>query len=178
MFVSVWCNVLMHIYVCLSVSVRIRCASPIDHDLFLSFEESTIKLWRPSDQTLRILQSWRPWASVWWRQVSSDPLCHIYFIIHCPAYYEQTKDWLAFYLPGPWLPFGLLWLDSCYCSTLINEHDDNYQWYAVFPSFIMMLYLWYSRGLERFLECLSVRTCSLDDLPGKQCNHEGGMGCP
>jgi hypothetical protein len=24
-----------------------------------------------------------------------------------------------------------------------------------FPSFIMMLYLWHSRGLERFLECLS-----------------------
>jgi hypothetical protein len=30
----------------------------------------------------------------------------------------------------------------------------------------MMLYLWYSRGLERFLECLSVRTCSLDERPG------------
>jgi hypothetical protein len=29
---------------------------------------------------------------------------------------------------------------------------------TLFPSFIMMLYLWYSRGLERFLECLSVRT--------------------
>jgi hypothetical protein len=34
------------------------------------------------------------------------------------------------------------------------------------------------KGLERFHECLSVRTCSLDDRPGKQCNHEGGMGCP
>jgi hypothetical protein len=49
---------------------------------------------------------------------------------------------------------------------------------TLFPSFIMMLYLWHSRGLERFLECLSVRTYSLDDRPGKQCNHEGGMGCP
>jgi hypothetical protein len=49
---------------------------------------------------------------------------------------------------------------------------------TMFPSFIMMLYLWYSRGLERFPECLSVRTCSLDDRLGKQCNHEGGMGCP
>jgi hypothetical protein len=38
---------------------------------------------------------------------------------------------------------------------------------TLFPSFIMMLYLWYSRGLERFLECLSVRTCSLDDRLGK-----------
>jgi hypothetical protein len=36
---------------------------------------------------------------------------------------------------------------------------------TLFPFFIMMLSLWYSRGLERFLECLSVRTCLLDDRP-------------
>jgi hypothetical protein len=34
------------------------------------------------------------------------------------------------------------------------------------------------KGLELFLEYLSVRTCSLDDHPGKQCIHEGRMGCP
>jgi hypothetical protein len=33
-------------------------------------------------------------------------------------------------------------------------------------------------GLERFLECLSVRTGSLDDHPEKQYSHEGGMRCP
>jgi hypothetical protein len=44
----IWCNVLIHVYVCLSMSVRIRCASPIDHDLFPSFEESTVKRWQPS----------------------------------------------------------------------------------------------------------------------------------
>jgi hypothetical protein len=49
---------------------------------------------------------------------------------------------------------------------------------TMFPFFIMMIYLWHLRGLERFLECLSVRTYSLDDRPGKQCNHEGGMGRP
>jgi hypothetical protein len=43
---------------------------------------------------------------------------------------------------------------------------------------IMMIYLWHLRGLELFLECLSVRTGSLDDRPGKECNHEGGMGRP
>jgi hypothetical protein len=48
----------------------------------------------------------------------------------------------------------------------------------LFPFFIMIIYLWHLRGLERFLEYLSVRTCSLDDRPGKQCNHEGGMGRP
>jgi hypothetical protein len=49
---------------------------------------------------------------------------------------------------------------------------------TLFPFFFMMIYLWHLRGLERFLECLSVRTCSLDDRLGKQCNHEGGMGRP
>jgi hypothetical protein len=47
-----------------------------------------------------------------------------------------------------------------------------------FPFFIKMFYLWLLRGLERFLECLSVRTYSLDDRLGKQCNHEGGVGRP
>jgi hypothetical protein len=47
----------------------------------------------------------------------------------------------------------------------------------LFP-FLFTIYLWHLMGLERFLECLSVRTCSLDDRPGKQCNHEGGMGRP
>jgi hypothetical protein len=42
----------------------------------------------------------------------------------------------------------------------------------------MMIALWYLRGLERFLECLSIRTGSLDDHPGKQYSHEGGMGRP
>jgi hypothetical protein len=45
-----------------------------------------------------------------------------------------------------------------------------------FPLLIMVMILRHSRGLERFLECLSVRTGSLDDHPGKQYNHEGGMG--
>jgi hypothetical protein len=125
MFVFVWCNVLMHICVCLLVSVCLRSALRLECDPSPSFEGSKIKCWRPCDQALWVLWGWRSWASVWWRQVSSDPLCPIYFIIHCHAYYEQPKDWLAFYLPGPWLPFGLLWLDSCYCFTLINEHDVN-----------------------------------------------------
>jgi hypothetical protein len=48
----------------------------------------------------------------------------------------------------------------------------------LFSLLIMMIYLWHLRGLELFLECLSVRTGSLDDHPGKQCNYEGGMGHP
>ena len=141
-FYLVWCNILMHIYICLLVLVPLRFALWLDRDLFPRFEESTIKRWRPSDQALWVLRGWRPWASVWWRQVSSDPLCPIYFIIHCPAYYEQPKDWLAFYLPCPWLPFGLLWLASCYCFTLINEHDEIQWWYYDFI-LDMMIYLWH-----------------------------------
>jgi hypothetical protein len=49
---------------------------------------------------------------------------------------------------------------------------------TLFPSFIMTLYLWHLKGLERFLERLSVRTYSLHDRPGKQCNHEGRVGRP
>jgi hypothetical protein len=49
---------------------------------------------------------------------------------------------------------------------------------TLFSLLFMIIYLWYLRGLEQFLECLSVRTCSLDDRSGKQCNHEGGVGRP
>jgi hypothetical protein len=151
---------------CLLVLACIRCASRIDCDPFPSFEESTVKLQRPCDQVLRVLRGWRPWAAAgWWRQVSSDLLCPIYFIIHQPAYHEQPKDWLAFYLPCPWLPFGLLWLALCYCFTLINKHDEIQWWYYGFI-LDMMIYLWHLRGLDLF-ECLSIRTCSLDDHPGK-----------
>jgi hypothetical protein len=122
-----------------------------------------------------------PWAAVdWWRQVSLDLSLSYTFLIHLPHFTVIPKDWLAFVIHVLVYLLGLDYycLALCYCSTLINEHDENYQWYAVFPSFIMMLYLRHSRGLERFLECLSVRTCLLDDRPGKQCNHEGGTGCP
>jgi hypothetical protein len=122
-----------------------------------------------------------PWATIsWWRQVSLDLSLSYSFFNSPPHYTFMPKDWLAFvihilvYLLGS----DYYWLALCYCLTLINGHDENYLWYAVFPSFIMMLYLWPSRGLERFLECLSVRTSSLDDRPGKQCNHEGGVGRP
>jgi hypothetical protein len=96
-------------------------------------------------------------------------LCPIHSLIHLPHFTVIPKDWLAFVIHVLVYLFGLDYygLALCYCSTLINKHDENYQWYVVFPSFIMMLYLWYSRGLERFLECLSVRTCSLDDRSGK-----------
>jgi hypothetical protein len=44
-FYLVWCNVLMHIYVCLFVPVRLCFASRIDCDMFSSFKGSTVKRW-------------------------------------------------------------------------------------------------------------------------------------
>jgi hypothetical protein len=165
MFSLVWCNVLMHVYVCLSVSVRIRCTSPIDRDLFPSFKESTVKLRRPNDPILQVLRDRRPWASVWWRHVSSDPLCPIYFIIYCPAYYEQPKDLLAFYSPCPWFTF---WITMV--SYMLALYFNQWTWWDT-----MMILWFYSgyddilvpfRGLGLFPEYLSVRTYSLRDHPG------------
>jgi hypothetical protein len=165
---------------CLFVPVCIRCASRIDCDPFLSFEGSKIKRWRPSDLALRVYKVEDPEHLFGEGKCPLTHLCPIHYLIHLPHFTFMPKDWLAFVIDVLVYLFGLDYygLVLCYCSTLINEHDENYQWYTVFPSFIMMLYLWYSRGLERFLGCLSVRTCSLDDHPGKQCNHEGEMGCP
>jgi hypothetical protein len=47
-----------------------------------------------------------------------------------------------------------------------------------FSLLIMMMVLVAFRALELFLECLFIRTGSLDDRLGKQCNHEGGVGHP
>jgi hypothetical protein len=54
MFSLAWCNVLMHIYVCLLVPLCLRFA--LRRASFPSFGESTIKLRRPNDQALRVLQ--------------------------------------------------------------------------------------------------------------------------
>ena len=106
-----------------------------------------------------------PWATTWWRQVSSDPLCPIYFIIHCPAYYEQPKDLLAFYLPCPWFTF---WVTMV--SYMLALYFNQWTWWDT-----MMILWFYSgyddilvafRGLGLFPEYLSVRTCSLRDHPG------------
>jgi hypothetical protein len=160
--------------VCLRLALRLE--SRLVPELRGINDQHLVNHWS-RDQALRVLQGRRSWASVWWRQVSSDLLCPIYFIIHQPAYHEQPRDWLAFYLPCPWLPF---WVTMVRFMLLLYFNQwtwCEHLWYDV-VSMIMMLDWWYFRGLERFLECLSVRTCSLDDRPGKQCNHEGGMGCP
>jgi hypothetical protein len=70
---------------------------------------------------------------VWWRQVSLDPSLSYTFLIHLPHFTFIPKDWLAFVIHVLIYLFGLDYycLALCYCSTLINEHDEIYQWYVV-----------------------------------------------
>jgi maltodextrin utilization protein YvdJ len=56
MFSFVWCNIRMHVYVCLHVPVRVHYVSRMEHDLLPSFVESMIKLRWPSDKAHQALQ--------------------------------------------------------------------------------------------------------------------------
>ena len=60
-------------------------------------------------------------------------LCPIHSLIHLPHYTFIPKDWLAFVIHVLVYLFGLDYycLVLRYCPTLINEHDENYQWYVV-----------------------------------------------
>jgi hypothetical protein len=56
-------------------------------------------------------------------------LCPIHSLIHLPHFTVIPKDRLAFVIHVLVYLFGLDYycLVLCYCSTLINEHDENYQ---------------------------------------------------
>jgi hypothetical protein len=56
-------------------------------------------------------------------------LCPIHSLIHLPHYTFIRKDLLAFVIHVLVYLFGLDYycLALCYCSTLINEHDEIYQ---------------------------------------------------
>jgi hypothetical protein len=106
-------------------------------------------------------------------------LCPVHSLIHLPHFTVIPKDWLAFVIHVLVYLFGLDYycLALCYCSTLINEHDEIYQWNVV-------SLLYYDVILVAFKGARAVSWVPLHkDLfvgwpPGKQCNHEGGMGCP
>jgi hypothetical protein len=87
-----------------------------------------------SDWRARGTRRRSPWvAAGWWRQVSLDPSLSYTFLIHLPHFTFIPKDWLAFVIHVLVYLFGLDYycLALCYCSTLINEHDEIYQWYVV-----------------------------------------------
>jgi hypothetical protein len=109
---------------------------------------------------------WRPpWATTWWRQVSSDLLCPTYFIIHCPALLNETKGLTSLYSLVLVYLLGLSWLACCYCVNLINEHDVN-----ICDTILLSWLCGWScdtlGGSGLFPEYLSVRTCSWSDHPG------------
>jgi hypothetical protein len=56
-------------------------------------------------------------------------LCPIHSLIHLPHFTVIPKDLLAFVIHVLVYLFGLDYycLVLCYCSTLINEHDENDQ---------------------------------------------------
>jgi hypothetical protein len=60
-------------------------------------------------------------------------LCPIHSLIHLPYFTVIPKDWLAFVIHVLVYLFRLDYycLTLCYFSTLINEHDEDYQWYDV-----------------------------------------------
>jgi hypothetical protein len=94
----------------LSVAIRMRFVPElqwIDDQALVNMKSSS---WR--------IHGWRPWAYVWWRQVSSDTLYPIYFIIHCPAYHDQPKDGLVFCFPVLVYPLGIGYFDYYYVIAL------------------------------------------------------------
>jgi hypothetical protein len=72
----------MHVYVYLLVSVRVCSMSQTEHDLFPSFEESTIKI---GGQVIKIFNIYKvedPEHSLGEGECSLAHLCHIHMIIH------------------------------------------------------------------------------------------------
>jgi hypothetical protein len=105
-----------------------------------------------------------PWATTWWRKVSSDLSCPILLYNSLSRItLLKTYGLTSLYLPSPCLPFGLFWLALCYCFNLINEHDAN-----IYDTMMLSrwCFLWYSRGLRLIPEYLSVRTYLGSDNPG------------
>jgi hypothetical protein len=79
-----------------------------------------------------------PWAATWWRQVSSDLLCPIYFIIHSLAYHDQPKDLLVFYLSCPWITFlGR----AIMINTMLVLYFNQWTWWGLL--YDTMIYIGY-----------------------------------
>jgi hypothetical protein len=92
-----------------------------------------------------------PWATTWWRQVSSDPLCPTYFIIYCPTYHDQPKDWLVFCLSCPWLPF---WDLAIMVDNMLVLYFNQWTWWEYF------MIRWCYFGYEELVELKGTRAVS------------------
>ena len=103
------------------------------------------------------------WATTWWRQVSSDLLCPTYFIIHRPAlhYWNLRIDESVF--TSSLFTFWVIMV-----SFMLLLYFNQWTWceYLWYEDVILMMILWYFRGLKLFPEYLSIRTRSGSDNPG------------
>jgi hypothetical protein len=127
MFVHVWCD--LHFYLPNVLNVCL---------LYLDNEQLVVpECCRRS-----------PWATTWWRQVSSD--------LSCPTLLYNSLSRITLLKPKDWLVcisltlvylFGLIVVSLCYCFNLINEHD------VIFYDMMM---------LSRWGPCDYFRPCSFD----------------
>jgi hypothetical protein len=107
-------------------------------------------------------------------------LCPIHSLIHLPHYTFIPKDWLAFVIH---VLVYLFWVGLLLFSFMLLLNSNQWTWWEwsmihCFPSSNYDVILVAFKGLERFLECLSLRTCSLDDRPGKTVQPWGWNGVP
>ena len=117
----VWCTVLLY-WICGCMYVCLR-----------SHRER-------SGRRARGIRRRSPWAAVgWWRQVSFDLSLSYSLFNSPPAYTFMPKDWLAFVIHVLVYLFGLDYycLALCYCSTIINEHDE-----IIYDTLFSLLLLW------------------------------------
>jgi hypothetical protein len=104
----------MHVYDWLLVPVRVRCMSRKD-----TICSRASKNWQSSfgDPQIKLFEFYKvedPEHPFDEGKFPLTYLCPIHMIIYFPRItLLKPKYWLAFYLPCPWLPFGLLWLALC-----------------------------------------------------------------
>jgi hypothetical protein len=104
MIVNVWCAVHLYFSKCIECMLALLRQRAV--------QSSWVCCWRP------------PWATTWWRQVSSD--------LSCPTLLYNSLSRITLLKLKVWLVciylilvyrFGLIMVSLCYCLNLINEHD-------------------------------------------------------
>jgi hypothetical protein len=106
-------------------------------------------------------------------------LCPIHSLIHLPHYTVIPKDWLAFVIHVLVYLFGLDYycLVLCYCSTLINEHDEII-YDTLFSLLIMMMELVALKGTRAVSRVPLRKDLFVGWPPGKTVQPWGWNGVP
>jgi hypothetical protein len=106
-------------------------------------------------------------------------LCPIHSLIHPPHYTFILKDWLAFVIHVLVYLFGLDYycLALCYCSTIINEHDEII-YDTLFSLLIMMMELVALKGTRAVSRVPLRKDLFFGWPPGKTVQPWGWNGVP